>query len=119
MPIAGSSTAWAQNANGDLALSLGLVLLSTLLSPLTTPVSLCSVGLMAKGEYAREFYSLAGYGTTMFLVICVLAPSLMGILIHLGVGRSRIASIKPGTRRRSRRQVDGEPLNCPGRRGRD
>ncbi len=31
MPIAGSSTAWAQNANGDIALSLGLVLFSTLL----------------------------------------------------------------------------------------
>lgn len=29
MPIAGSSTAWAQNANGNLALSLGLVLLTT------------------------------------------------------------------------------------------
>src|SRR5262249_43391744 len=25
MPVAGSSTAWSQNANGDLALSLGLV----------------------------------------------------------------------------------------------
>jgi BASS family bile acid:Na+ symporter len=37
MPIAGSSTAWTQNANGDLSLSLGLVLFSTLLSPLTTP----------------------------------------------------------------------------------
>jgi BASS family bile acid:Na+ symporter len=34
MPIAGSSTAWTQNANGDLALGLGLVLASTFLSPL-------------------------------------------------------------------------------------
>ncbi len=33
MPIAGSSTAWSQNADGDMALSLGLVLGSTLLSP--------------------------------------------------------------------------------------
>src|SRR5580704_18956089 len=39
MPIAGSSTAWAQNANGDLALSLGLVLISTCLSPWTTPLA--------------------------------------------------------------------------------
>lgn len=29
MPIAGASTAWAQNSNGNLALSLGLVLAST------------------------------------------------------------------------------------------
>jgi BASS family bile acid:Na+ symporter len=37
MPIAGSSTAWSQNASGDVTLSFGLVLGSTLLSPLTTP----------------------------------------------------------------------------------
>jgi bile acid:Na+ symporter, BASS family len=39
MPIAGSSTAWAQNANGDIALSLGLVLFSTLFSPITSPIA--------------------------------------------------------------------------------
>jgi BASS family bile acid:Na+ symporter len=33
MPIAGSSTAWSQNSNGNIGLSLGLVLASTLLSP--------------------------------------------------------------------------------------
>ena len=50
MPIAGSSTAWAQNADGELTLSLGMVLFSTLLSPLTTPIALHSVGLMATGD---------------------------------------------------------------------
>jgi BASS family bile acid:Na+ symporter len=48
MPIAGSSTAWTQNANGDLTLSLGLVLFSTLLSPLTTPLSFDLVEHMAE-----------------------------------------------------------------------
>ncbi len=38
MPIAGASTAWAQNANGSLALSLGLVLVTTALSQLLTPM---------------------------------------------------------------------------------
>ena len=40
MPIAGSSTAWSQNAGGNLALSLGLVIVSTLLSPVLTPLGL-------------------------------------------------------------------------------
>src|SRR5262245_52716733 len=40
MPIAGASTAWAQNSNGNLALSLGLVLCSTMLSPIVTPMAL-------------------------------------------------------------------------------
>jgi BASS family bile acid:Na+ symporter len=96
MPIAGSSTAWAQNANGNLALSLGLVLLSTLLSPLTTPTSLRAVGLMTTGEYSQSLRDLAGYGTGLFLVICVLAPSLIGILLSLAIGPSRIAPLKPG-----------------------
>jgi BASS family bile acid:Na+ symporter len=42
MPIAGSSTAWSQNADGDLALSLDLVLGSTLVSPVTTTPRTCT-----------------------------------------------------------------------------
>jgi bile acid:Na+ symporter, BASS family len=39
MPIAGASTAWAQDSYGNIVLSPGLVLLTTLLSPLTTPLT--------------------------------------------------------------------------------
>jgi bile acid:Na+ symporter, BASS family len=95
MPIAGSSTAWAQNAEGELALSLGLVLFSTLLSPITTPLALHSVGLMATGDYAEDLHELAAGGTGMFLAVCVLAPSLMGIGIRHAVGDVRIAAAKP------------------------
>jgi bile acid:Na+ symporter, BASS family len=34
MPIAGASTAWSQNCNGNVALSVGLVLSTTALSPI-------------------------------------------------------------------------------------
>ncbi len=95
MPIAGSSTAWAQNADGELTLSLGMVLFSTLLSPLTTPVALHSVGLMATGDYAEDLHELAAGGTGMFLAVCVLAPSLIGIGIRRVVGDARYAAAKP------------------------
>jgi BASS family bile acid:Na+ symporter len=95
LPIAGSSTAWSQNSNGDLALSLGLVLGSTLLSPLTTPAALHAVGLMARGQYAADLHALAGYGTGAFLVLCVLAPSLLGILLRGLVGGGRAAAARP------------------------
>src|SRR5579875_4230497 len=73
MPIAGSSTAWTQNANGDMSLSLGLVLGSTLLSPLTTPLALHSVGLMTTGDYSEDLHELANSGTTGgFLTVCVI-----------------------------------------------
>src|SRR5438445_6460011 len=69
MPVAGSSTAWSQNANGDLALSLGLVILSTLLSPITTPFVLLAFGLMANGDCALVLQSLIGTLTGSFLIL--------------------------------------------------
>jgi BASS family bile acid:Na+ symporter len=95
MPIAGSSTAWSQNANGNMALSLGLVLLSTLLSPLTTPVALHSVGLMTTGDYSEDLHELAGGGTNAFLAVSVILPSLLGIAVNLLAGKHRIAAAKP------------------------
>jgi BASS family bile acid:Na+ symporter len=96
MPIAGSSTAWSQNANGDLTLSLGLVLFSTLLSPLTTPFALHSVGLMTTGDYSEDLHELAASGATGgFLAVCVILPSLLGILIRGGAGAERVEQAKP------------------------
>jgi BASS family bile acid:Na+ symporter len=79
MPIAGSSTAWSQNANGDLVLSLGLVLGSTFLSPWATPLALHAVGFMTTGDYSEDLHELAASGTGAFLFLCVLLPSLAGI----------------------------------------
>src|SRR5262249_10865590 len=69
MPVAGSSTAWSQNNNGDLSVSLGLVLLSTLLSPVTTPLSLHAAGRIAGEGQADELHRLASVGTGSFLIL--------------------------------------------------
>ena len=95
MPIAGSSTAWTQNANGDLTLSLGLVLLSTLLSPLTTPVTFDLVEHMAEGKYARALDALETQGGGAFLMICVILPSLLGIVLRPAIGEARTQAAKP------------------------
>ena len=96
MPVAGSSTAWAQNANGDMVLSLGLVVLSTCLSPITTPAILRVVGWAASGEYAASFSALASQKTSMFLLAFVMTPSLLGILLRTRCSDSFLARIKPG-----------------------
>jgi BASS family bile acid:Na+ symporter len=95
MPIAGSSTAWTQNANGDLSLSLGLVLFSTLLSPLTTPICFDLVEHMAEGEYAQILENLETQGGGWFLMICVILPSVLGIVVRLTLGEVRMAAAKP------------------------
>jgi BASS family bile acid:Na+ symporter len=89
MPIAGSSTAWSQNADGDVALSLGLVLLSTFLSPLTTPAALQALGVMATGVYAERLHELAVSGTGLFLTLGVALPSALGLLARRVVGEAR------------------------------
>jgi bile acid:Na+ symporter, BASS family len=82
MPIAGSSTAWSQNANGNMALSLALVLGSTFLSPLTTPVALHAVGLMTTGDYSEDLHELVTTGTNRFLAVAVIIPSVLGLVGH-------------------------------------
>lgn len=94
MPIAGSSTAWSQNANGNMALSLGLVLCSTLLSPLTTPIALHSVGLMTTGDYSEDLHELASGGTNAFLAVSVILPSILGIVLHAILGNARVGAAK-------------------------
>ena len=96
MPVAGSSAGWAQRADADLALSLGLVLLSTLLSPLTTPAALRAVCLCAPGDLTAELGQLTGARTTSFLGLFVLLPSLLGVLTGRLAGDARSARAKPG-----------------------
>jgi BASS family bile acid:Na+ symporter len=95
MPIAGSSTAWSQNADGDLALSLGLVVGSTLLSPFATPMALHAVGFMAEGDYAEDLHELAAHGSGVFLAACVVVPSILGIATRLLLGEPRLATVRP------------------------
>jgi BASS family bile acid:Na+ symporter len=80
MPVAGSSTGWAQQAGGDMALSLGLVLASTLLSPLSTPLVLRFLGCLSPPGAASDLDFVARAGTGSFLIAWVMAPSLLGIL---------------------------------------
>jgi bile acid:Na+ symporter, BASS family len=95
MPIAGSSTAWSQNANGDMTVSLGLVLLTTVLSPVTTPLVLRSVALVTNGDYSEDLTELATDGTDAFLTLFVLLPSLVGVVTRLLVGEQAINAAKP------------------------
>lgn len=95
MPIAGASTAWAQNSNGNMALSLGLVLLSTLLSPVITPMVFYVLGEMASQEYERVLHDLAKYGSVAFLGLWVVFPSLLGLALRWGLSEGRLTPVMP------------------------
>ena len=95
MPIAGASTAWVQNANGNLALSLGLILLTTLCSPVLTPIVLHAVGFMTTGDYSEDLHELAENGAGAFLGVWVILPSLCGMFVHRILGEKPAALISP------------------------
>ena len=95
MPIAGASTAWAQNSNGNLALSLGLVLLSTILSPIMTPVAFYVFGEMASEEYEQVLHDLAHYGSVTFLGLWVVLPSLLGLGMRFVVPERQLTAMMP------------------------
>lgn len=94
MPIAGASTAWSQNANGNLALSLGLVLFTTLLSPIFTPLIFHIVGLITIADYSEDLHELASGGVVSFLSIWVVLPSLLGIATRSILGDETIEKSK-------------------------
>ncbi len=95
MPIAGSSTAWTQNSNGDMALALGLVLLSTIFSPFISPLIFEIGEQMTSGDFAHALDSMEGLSTGLFLMFCVLIPSILGMIIRYTIGFIYIEKIKP------------------------
>jgi BASS family bile acid:Na+ symporter len=94
MPVAGSSTGWSQSTGGDMALSLGLVLLSTMLSPLTTPLTLKLLGVAAPEGYGEALHRLAGRDAGAFLAAWVLLPSLCGMGLRAALGGERVARLE-------------------------
>jgi BASS family bile acid:Na+ symporter len=95
MPIAGATTAWSQNADGNMALSLGLVLSSTLLSPILTPLALNAVGLLTQGDYSEDLHEMARGGSRVFVILTVVIPSVVGIMMRFALGDHRTARVLP------------------------
>ena len=93
MPVANSSVGWAQNAGANLALSLGLVVLSISLSPWTTPQLLGLLGLsLSPAERALSEELVARFSGTFFIVWVIL-PTLVGFACRYLVGERRVARV--------------------------
>jgi bile acid:Na+ symporter, BASS family len=95
MPVAGSSTGWAQNANGDSALSLSLVLASTFLSPLVTPAALNSLSGFAQAPYSEGMTRLAGRDAPAFLTVSIVLPSVLGVLAGMVLSKQCRQQLRP------------------------
>jgi BASS family bile acid:Na+ symporter len=81
MPVAGSSAGWSQNAGGDSRMSVGLILGSTAISPLVSPLALSFVGALT-GDSFRSADSSTG-STDAFLLFWVVIPTAAGLIVRL------------------------------------
>ncbi|MDB4988643.1 MAG: Na+-dependent transporter [Myxococcaceae bacterium] len=95
MPVAGGASIWTQNADGNVPLTVGLVLGSTLLSPLSIPLALYAVSHVTTGDYAEDLAEIAGDGTITFSLLSVVIPCFLGIGIRHYAGDARIAAAMP------------------------
>ena len=93
MPVANSSVGWSQNAGGNLALSLGLVVLSITLSPWTTPQLLGLLGLSLGPADRALCEVLVNRFSGAFFIVWVILPTALGFAVRALVGRHRVESV--------------------------
>lgn len=97
MPIAGSSAAWVQESGGNTSLILGLVTLTTLLSPFSTPFIFHTVIPLLSGDYAEDLSKMSHPGgIQIFLLLSVVVPSLMGMSFRHWMSESTYLKTQPG-----------------------
>jgi BASS family bile acid:Na+ symporter len=95
MPVANSSAGWTQNARGNVTLSLGLIVLSILLSPLATPNLLKLMGLILSPDDTHRIERVVNEFSGSRFILWVILPSLAGAAAALLAGPLRIARAKP------------------------
>jgi BASS family bile acid:Na+ symporter len=93
MPVANSSTGWTQNAHGNLALSLALVVLSIALSPLITPQLLSTLGMSLSASERAYCEELVNRFSGEFFIVWVIVPTLAGFACRWLVRPRRLALV--------------------------
>lgn len=95
MPVANSSAGWTQNAGGNIALSLSLVIVSILLSPLATPNLLKLMGLVLSPADTLRIERVVTQFSGWRFILWVILPSIAGAATAWFAGHRRITHAKP------------------------
>ena len=82
MPVANSSIAWCQNSQGNVALSLGLIVLTIVLCPIATPQLLNLMGLSLSSTETSQCEQLVTQFSGVFFIVWVILPSVGGMLFN-------------------------------------
>ncbi|MER5730301.1 sodium-dependent transporter [Streptomyces sp. NPDC002138] len=93
MPVAAGATVWTARGEGDQPTMVGLVLLSTLLSPLTLPVTLGALSPLLSPDYVGALAGAARIAGQGFALTGVVLPCAAGLLCHLVLPRRALAVV--------------------------
>lgn len=85
MPVAAGATVWTAKGDGDQPTAVGLVLASTLVSPLTVPLTLAVLCPLLQGDYAGRLAVAAHSAGNAFALTSVVLPCAAGILCRLAL----------------------------------
>ena len=83
MPVAAGATVWTAKGDGDQPTAVGLVLASTLVSPLTVPLTLAVLCPLLRGDYAGRLADAAQTAGHAFALTSVVLPCGAGLLCRL------------------------------------
>ncbi|MFJ9615463.1 bile acid:sodium symporter family protein [Streptomyces noursei] len=101
MPVAAGATVWTGRSDGDQPTMVGLVLASTLLSPLTIPLVVGALTPLLSDDYAKTLSTTAGTAHGGFALVGVVLPCAAGILCRLALPRTwhrrALARMVPGS----------------------
>ncbi|MGW7577049.1 bile acid:sodium symporter [Streptomyces sp. NPDC054765] len=95
MPVAGGATVWGSRAGGNQSLVVGLVLSSTLLSPLTIPLTLAGASVVTSGAYSLALARMAHPAGGASAAAAVVAPCLAGLAVRGALPERRVAGALP------------------------
>ncbi|MGW3099558.1 sodium-dependent transporter [Streptomyces sp. NPDC001102] len=83
MPIAAGATVWTSKGHGDQPTMVGLVLVSTLLSPITIPFLISSLLPLLDSSYSKSLAATAHATQGGFALVGVVLPCAAGLLCRL------------------------------------
>lgn len=95
MPVAAGATVWSGGGRGDEPTILGLVIVSTLISPLTVPATVGALTPLLSTEYAHTLSAAARGAGSGFALTGVLLPCAVGIACRLVLPGSVTRAVLP------------------------